>query len=163
MKWSPSSDSIYKGNFDVAFFDASGYAGIGVVFCDFQGQIITVLSHKIPLVQLMELAEAMAACRAMVFAKELSLFDVEIEGDCSRVITTLNMLRRCGTLFGHVIDDCKSLGVSLQSCKFNHVRQEGNRSAHALASRAVLSIDTDAWVESLPSDLDSVFQSDSFQ
>ena len=53
----------------MAFFDASGYAGIGVVFCDFQGQIITVLSHKIPLVQLMELAEAMAACRAMVFAK----------------------------------------------------------------------------------------------
>ena len=73
------------------------------------------------------------------------------------------MPRRCGTLFGDVIDDCKSLGVSLQSCKFNHVRQEGNRSAHALASRAVLSIDTDAWVESLPSDLNSVFQSDSFQ
>ena len=121
MKWSLSSESIHKGNFDAAFFDASGYAGIGVVFHDFHGQIIAALSHKIPLVQSIELVEAMAARYAMVFAKELSLFDVEIEGDCSRVITALNMPRRCGTLFGHVIDDCKSLGASLRSCKFSHV------------------------------------------
>ena len=30
----------------------------------------------------------------------------------------------------------------------------------ALTRRAVLSVDTDVWVESLPSDLDIVFQSD---
>ena len=35
--------------------------------------------------------------------------------------------------------------------------------AHALARRVVLSADMDVWVESLPSDLDSVFQSDSVQ
>ena len=99
----------------------------------------------------------------MVFAKELSLFDVEIKGDCSSFITALNMPKRCGTLFGHVIDDCKSLGASLRSCKFSHVRREGNRLAHALTRRAVLSVDTNVWEESLPSDLDSVFQSDSVQ
>lgn len=120
VQWSPPSELTYKGNFDAAFFDASRCAGIGVVFCDFQGQIIATLSQKIPLVQSVELAEAMAACRAMLFAKELSLFNVEIEGDCSRVLTTLNMTR-CGTLFGHVIDECKSLGVTLRSCKFSHV------------------------------------------
>ena len=49
-------------------------------FCDLQGQIITTLSHKIPLVQLVELAEAVAAHRALLFAKELSLFDVELRG-----------------------------------------------------------------------------------
>ena len=80
MKWTLPSESIYKGNFDAAFFDASRYAGIGVGFRDFQGQIIAALSHKIPLVQSVELAEAMIAHRAMLFAKELSLFDVEIEG-----------------------------------------------------------------------------------
>ena len=86
VKWSPPSESVYKGNFDAAFFDASGSAGIGVVFRDFQGQIIAVLSRKIPLVQSVELAEAMAARRALLFAKELSLFDVEMEGDCARFL-----------------------------------------------------------------------------
>ena len=47
---------------------------------NFQGQIIAALSQKIPLIQSVELVEAMTARRAMLFAKELSLFDVEIEG-----------------------------------------------------------------------------------
>ena len=72
------------------------------------------------------------------------------------------MSRRCSNLFGHVIDDCKSLGTSLRSYKFNHVRQEGNRLPHTLARRAVLSVDTDVWVEFLSSDLNSVFQLDLF-
>ena len=134
-----------------------------MVFHDFRGQIIAVLSHKIPLIQSIELVVAMATRYAMVFAKELCLFDVEIEGDCSRVITALNMPRRCGTLFGHVIDDCKSLGASLRSCMFSHVQWEGNRLARALVRRAVLSVDVDVRVKSLPSDFDSVFQSDSIQ
>ena len=48
--WSPSSEQIYKGNFDAAFFDALGYAGIGMVFRDHMGQIIAALSQKIPLI-----------------------------------------------------------------------------------------------------------------
>ena len=163
VSWSPPTESVYKGNFDAAFFDTSGCAGVGVVFRDSQGQVIAALSQKIPLVQSVELAEAMAARRALLFAKELSLFDVEIEGDCSRVLAALIMARSCSTLFGHVIDECKSLGASLRSCKFNHVRREGNRLAHALARRAIISVDTDVWVESLPSDLDNVFQSDLIQ
>lgn len=89
----------------------------------------------------MELVEALAAHRAVQFAKELSLFYVEIEGDCSRVISVLSVSRRCNTLFGHVIDERRSLGTSLRFCKFIHVRREGNRLTHALVKRAVLSVD----------------------
>ena len=53
------------------------------------------------------------ARRAVVFAKEPSLFNVEIEGDCSRVIKALTDPRRCSTLFGHMIDESRSLGVTL--------------------------------------------------
>ena len=53
--------------------------------------------------------------------------------------------------------------MSLRSCKFNHVRREGNRLAHVLAKRAVIYVDTNVWVESLPSDMDIVFQSDLVQ
>ena len=47
------------------FFDDSSCAGIGVVFRDHMGQIIATPSQRIPLVQTMELAEAMAARHAL--------------------------------------------------------------------------------------------------
>ena len=48
----------------------------------------------------------------------------------------------------------------MRSCLFQHVRREGNRLAHCLAKKAVLSADTDVWVESLPEDVEDVFHSD---
>ena len=71
-----------------------------------------------------------------------------------------NALKSCNTLFGHVTDECRRVSTSMRFCKFQHVKREGNRLAHALVRRAVLSADTDVWVESLPSDLEDVFQSD---
>ena len=49
-----------------------------MVFHDHMGQIISALSQRIPLIHSMELAEAMAARRAVLFSKELSLFNAEI-------------------------------------------------------------------------------------
>ena len=47
------------------------------------------------------------------------------------------------------------------SCyNFIHVKRRGNKLAHALACRAVLSADTNVWLEDLPRDLDDVFQFD---
>ena len=111
----------------------------------------------------MELAKAMAARRAILFAKELSLFNVVIKGDSLQVMNALSASRRCNTLFGHVIDDCNRLGTSLKACSFIHVRQKGNRLAHVLVRRAVVAADTYVWVESLPSDLNDVFQLDLVQ
>ena len=71
-----------------------------MVFRDHIGQIIAALSQNLPLVQSVELAEALAARRVLLFAKELSLFSVELEEDCSRVIKALIDSRRCNTLFG---------------------------------------------------------------
>ena len=48
-----------------------------------------------------------------MFAKELSFFNVKIEGDWSWVIKALIDPRRCSTLFGHMIDESRSLGVTL--------------------------------------------------
>ena len=161
--WSLPSEPNYKGNFDAAFFNASGCASIGVVFRDHMGQIIAALSQKIPLVQFVELVKAMAARRAILFAKELTLFNVVIKGDSLQVRNALSALRRCNTLFGHVIDDCNKLGTSLRACSFTHVRQEGKRLAHTLVRRAVVATDTDVWVKLLPSDFDDIFQSDLIQ
>ena len=86
----------------------------------------------------MELAEDLETRKAVRFALELSLFSVKLEGDCARVISALNALKSCNTLFGHVTDECRRVSTSLRFCKFQHVRREGNRLTHALARRAVL-------------------------
>ena len=45
-------------------------------------------------------------------------------------------------------------------CMFQHVKRDGNRLAHSLAKKAVLSADLEVWIEDLLEDVDVVFQSD---
>lgn len=42
IRWSPPQDGLFKANFDIAFFDIIGIAGIRVVICDFNGNIRSV-------------------------------------------------------------------------------------------------------------------------
>ena len=62
------------------------------------------MRQNIGSVQFVEMAEALAARRAVMFVAELCVFRVIIEGDCSRVIATLKGFGHCRTLFGHIID-----------------------------------------------------------
>ena len=56
-------------------------------------------------------------------------------------------------MYGHVIEEIRFLSSTV-SCSFLHVNRRGNKLAHPLARRAVLSADTDVWLEDLPRDLD---------
>ena len=90
---------------DAAIFDGSGLAGIGMVICDQSGQIIAALSQKIRMPYSVDLAEALACSRVVLFAQELSLFQVEFEGDSLRIIQAINNQGVNLTLFGHVIEE----------------------------------------------------------
>ena len=85
-RWAQPKNGLYKVNYDAAIFDSLGYAGLGVVIRDSAGQIIATLSQKIGLPHSVETAEALAALRVVVFAKELSVFKVIMEGDCLKVV-----------------------------------------------------------------------------
>ena len=154
VKWSPLAKGGYKANFDVAFFDNSEMVGFGVVVQDSSGNIMGALSQKIPRPQSVEHAEALAIHRVVILVKELMLVQVCFEGNCQRVIQAINAPSACRTLFGHIIEEIRCFSSSLVGCSFIHVRREGNKLAHALDRRAVLSADTDVWVEELPNDLD---------
>ncbi|XP_030939570.1 uncharacterized protein LOC115964388 [Quercus lobata] len=160
VKWLPPAEGGYKPNFDAAFFENSEVAGIGVVVRDSSGNVMGALSQKIPKPQSVEHAEALAACGAVILVKELLLSQACFEGDCQRVIQAINACGPSRTLFGHIIEEIHCFSSALACCSFVHVRREGNKLAHALARRAVLSADTDVWVEELPNDLDDVFRSD---
>ena len=62
------------------------------------------------------MVEALVARRAVVFARELNFLEVQIEGDCLRIIQALQTSNRCYTLYGHIIDEKKRLGSLLRRC-----------------------------------------------
>ena len=90
----------------------------------------------------------------------MCFFREQVKGDSLVVIQALTSQARCNTLYGHVVEDTRRLGATLQSCQFQHVRRKGNKLAHALAGRVVSFVDTNVWVEYLLSDLNVIFQSD---
>ena len=85
-----------------------------------------------------------------------------LEGDSLQVIKAINNTKPSKASFGHIIDEIKLLSSFLPCYSFVHVRREGNKLAHALAGRAILSTDIDVWLEDLPRNLDDVFQLDLF-
>ena len=89
-------------------------ASLGVIFRDSTGNVIAALSHKILLPKIVELAEALAAKRAVLFVVELSIFKAMFEGDHMRVVQALNAHGSCLTLYGHVIEETRRLGSTME-------------------------------------------------
>ena len=156
IKWSPPDESVYKINFDGAVFEEQGSASLGVVVRDSAGLVISALRQKIRFPGSAVMVEALATRRAILFAKEISVFRVVVEGNSLQVIKAVNSSKRSKTPYGHIIDETRLLSSSLSCCNFVHVQREGNKLANALARRAVVYADTDVWMEDLPCDLDDV-------
>lgn len=111
--------SCYKGNFDATLFDGSNCAGIRVVFRDPSGSVIVALSKKIGSTHLIEMAEALAARRAVVLANELSLFDGIIEGDCLWVTQALNCSGRRKLCLVVLLKKPRSFGACCGNASLN--------------------------------------------
>ena len=102
------------------------------------------------------MVEALTARKAILFAKEINVFRVVVEGDSLQVIKAVNSSKLSTTPHGHIIDEIRLLSSSLSCCNFVYVQHEGNKLAHALTRRAIVSANTNVWMEDLPRDLDDV-------
>ena len=150
QNWSPLDVGVYKLNFDGAIFEGSARARLGVVVRDAEGMIIAAMCQNIQLPSSVDLVEALAARRAILFSQELCLAHVMVEGDSLKVITAINNPQKNRTQWGHVVEDIKRASSWFQTCSFGHLYREGNSLAHSLAKRPVLSADLDVWLEELP-------------
>ena len=150
QNWTPPDLGVYRLNFDGAIFEGSARVGLGVVVRDVEGMIIAAMCQNIQLPSLVDLVEALATRRAILFAQELCLAHVVVEGDSLKVITAINNPQKNRTQWGHVVEDIKKASSWFQTCSFCHLYREGNSLAHSLAKRAVLSADLDVWLEELP-------------
>ena len=102
----------------------------------------------------------MAVSRALSFSQEISIFQVEVDGESLKVIEVVNKLRPNNTMFGHIIEEIMTFKRSMFLCSFKHVKREGNKLTYALTRRVVLAVDTNMWLEDLPPYFDGVFQYD---
>ena len=152
-RWTPLGSGIYKANYDGAYFAEEEAAGFGVVVRNELGQVMASLAKKLAMPPTMEILEAMAARRAMIFMEELGLCRATFEGDSETVVKALAGDCPDQSCIGHIIKDCKSLMGCFQTCSFSHVRQQSNRVAHALARRARKSSPLSVWMESVPPDI----------
>ena len=119
--WKPPSPSLFKINFDGATFKYLNQASIGVVIRDEHGLVIAALSQCIPLPSSVSMVEALAVRQALIFAQEISVFSVKVEGDSLQVIRAINNKKLDRSGLGHIIQDIKQLGSCMQSCSFSHI------------------------------------------
>ena len=80
VRWSRPLESFNKVNFDATMFENLGCAGIEVAIQHSDGEIIAALSQRIPFPHSVEMVEAMAARKTIVFAQEMSLSKVVVRG-----------------------------------------------------------------------------------
>ncbi|XP_050258952.1 uncharacterized protein LOC126703942 [Quercus robur] len=153
QRWTPLEPGMYKANYDGAYFAEEEAVGIGVVVRNELGQVTASLAEKLVMPQTVEILEALAARRAMIFMEELGLCRVIFEGDSKTVVKALTGGCPNRSSIGHIVKDCMSLMGWFQSCSFSHVRQQGNGVAHALARRARKSSPLSVWMESVPLDI----------
>lgn len=127
VRWKPPSSGLFKINFDGALFDNLALAGLGIVIQDEQGLIIAALSQRIPLPSSVVMVEALAARRALIFAQEISISTVEVEGDSLQVIRAIRNQKQDRSCMGHIIQDIKQIGSCMQTCFFSHICKGGQQ------------------------------------
>ena len=89
VRWIPPIYPLYKVNFDRATFKKLGAAGLGAVVRDHTGSVLEALVERIHLPSSPAVVEALACRRALYFAKELSIFEVSVEGDSEVIIKAI--------------------------------------------------------------------------
>ena len=126
--------------------------GLGIVICDSYGRVMGSLAERVLLPTSTATVETLACRRALLFAKELCIFDVVFEGDAELIIKALLGREVDHPEYGHVIQDSLVLATEFRFCKFDHVKRLGNLVAHFLARCSNSSNKLQFWIESILDD-----------
>ncbi|XP_075662879.1 uncharacterized protein LOC142632326 [Castanea sativa] len=160
MRWKPPPLNTFKINFDGAIFAEDNCSRVGVIVRNREGLVIAAMSEKIPqLLQPTEI-EAMAAIRALEFAREVGISEAVLEGDSLLVIKALTSKDVGLAPFGLLIQDAYKFTSTFSLLSYSHTKREGNQVAHDLAKLAVTIPNCVIWMEDIPSDVFDSYQVD---
>ena len=134
-------------------FDDTNEARIRVFIWNSHGEVTASLFEKIQKPSSVTALELLAARLAVLFAWEIDLLQIVLEGDSVFVISSLKSSTNLGSMYGPVIKDVLSFVNSFQGVSFSHSYRQGNAFVDALAKRARLSFQLLVWMESVPSNV----------
>ena len=138
-RWKPPDREFYKVNYDGAVFEQQGRAGQSVIIRNSDGEVMASMSQQVQLPTTVSQVEALVARKATEFALEIGFNKIVLEGDLEIVYNDLMSNDLPLALHGHLIQDVKALVPLFSSICFSYVSRAGNKAAHSLARRAILS------------------------
>ena len=124
--------------------------GVGVVIRDSEGRLEAALCKKILLPLGAAEVEAKAFEVGLLFAKDVGVCDVVLEGDSTIVYNALCNYSRAPSSIAAMIHGIQDISKEFSNVEFSHVRRQGNMSAHILAKNASSINDYVAWIEKYP-------------
>lgn len=144
--WAPPWGGQFKIKVDGAVFTNQKAGGVGVVIKDSEGRLEAALSKKIPVPLGTAEAEAKAFQVGLLFAKEVGVCDVILEGDSMIIYNALCNYSLAPSLIVSVVQGIHDISGDFHSVGYSQVRRQGNLPAHILAKYASSITDYVAWI-----------------
>ena len=136
-----AAGDCFKVNVDgTTFFSKQKATGLGVVIRDDKGRVEAALCRRIDVPLGAVEAEAKAWEAGLLFAKDVSVHEVVLEGDSLVVYNAL-----CGTSpppssVASIVLGMQDLCKEFRKIDVFHIRRQGNKPAHLLAKHASMTI-----------------------
>lgn len=137
QRWKAPPVDFVKINWDAAVDSVNRRMGIGVIVRDHTREVIATISAPKNYITAPDIAEAVAALKAVTFCRERGLSKVVLEGDALQVVTALNSSTGNWSSYGHLIEEARSQLNDLHTWRVRHVRRHLNGAAHRLAKEAL--------------------------
>ena len=133
---------------------------MGAIIWDREGLVIASMAARVPqLLQPIEI-EALAAYRALEFAREVGISDAVLEGDSSLVMIALASKTPGLAPFGLLLHESLIVSGGFSKLSYSHTKREGNSVAHNLAQLAFNHQNCVIWMADVLSDVLSFYLAD---
>ena len=130
--WMPPPPGWIKLNFNGSFNQATGKAGIGGLIRDPYGNMIMAFSAEV-LAKFPLESELLALQWGIVHAKELDVSNIQIEGDCLAIISTIQHSENFAWGLMPLWQDTMNMLSSLRTWSIDYCKRTANSVADLLA------------------------------
>ena len=131
--WKPSTQPLFKVNFDGVVFNDVKKAGTRVVIQDNMGLVLASMSYSVPFANSVVMVEAIVVVKALTFAKDIDLHFIVLEGDSELIMNSLKSKDISFVAYGHLIKEAKYFASSIVVYSFSHTKRLDNFVAHHMA------------------------------
>ncbi|XP_012847426.1 PREDICTED: uncharacterized protein LOC105967373 [Erythranthe guttata] len=133
IRWEAPPRGVVKINFDASLCSIDNGCGLGGLARDFDGRCVGWYSISCKQYFDPVTAEAMAALKALEFARDHDFRRVALEGDSSVIVAAIRGEDDSYTSYGNLINDIKRLATTFEEFHIYHILREGNSAAHEIA------------------------------